>query len=68
MKRLELIEQLESVQYHVEDYERRLAAKKELNWFFTERDWQHRNEINLKCLAYWKRKLNRICLKLMYKL
>jgi len=68
MKRQDMIQQLSDIQYHIEDYERRLAAKKELNWYLTENKWQHRQEINQKCLAYWKRLFNRISFKLMYNL
>lgn len=68
MKRLDKIEQLSEIQYHIEDYERRLAEPKRLNWFFTEKDYQHRKEINQKCLAYWKRRFNRISFGLMYNL
>ena len=68
MKRLDRIEQLSAIQYHIEDYQRRLAEPKRLNWYFTERDYQHRKHINEKCLAYWKRLFNRISYKLMYKL
>ena len=68
MNKQDQIEQLSSIQYHIEDYERRLAAPKRIDWFNTEARWQHRQYINKKCLAYWKRRFNRISFKLMYNL
>lgn len=68
MKRLDQIEQLSNIQYHIELYERRSAEPKILNWYMTESRYQHRQEINEKCLAYWKRRFNRIAFDLMYNL
>jgi len=70
MKRLELIEQLEAVQENIEAVQKQLAEKipTYYNIFGKVSKWEHILGIRIKALAYWKRRFNRILLKLVYKL
>ena len=65
MKRLELIEQLENVQYNIEIVERQLNQKKEDTAYYKifglpASNFEHNKEIRTKAYAYWKRRFNRI--------
>ena len=70
MKRLELIEQLVTVQENIEAVQKQLASPMPgyYSLFGKERNWTHVLEIRTKALAYWKRRFNRIILTLGYKL
>ena len=68
--RLELIEELEQVQYNIEQVEKQVNEKfkgdKYYVFFSTEAKFNHNKEIRIKALAYWKRRFNRIIAKLSY--
>ena len=71
MKRIELIEQLETVQENIETVERQVNKKIEdttYYYFFGEgsKEFEHDKEIRTKALAYWKRRFNRIINELKY--
>jgi len=70
MKRLELIEQLEKVQWNIEQVDKQVNRRLDENtWyciFGTTAKWEHEIEIRTKALAYWKRRFNRIINELKY--
>jgi hypothetical protein len=70
MKRLDLIEQLETVQNNIETVQRQLVEDMPMYYetFGKAKQWEHLLEIRVSALAYWRRKFNRILLKLGYKL
>ena len=70
MKRLELIEKLEAIQYNIEVVERQINESPGSYYknFGHMHKWNHLIEIRTKALAYWKRRFNRTLLKLGYKL
>ena len=70
MKRIELIEQLNSVQYNIELVEKYANQKLENNIYYkifgSEKEFYHNKEIQTKALAYWKRRFDRILKELAY--
>ncbi len=70
MKRLDLIDQLQTVQSSIELYDKRLNSKIPEGYlvFGNVTQWRRQQEINRKCFNFWKRKFNRISFKLMYNL
>ena len=70
MKRSEKLEQLETVLSHIAHHERKIGEKMPSYYkvFSNAHKWEIQCEINKKCLAFWKRKFNRILLTLGYKL
>ena len=69
--RKELIEELEQINYNIITVERYLSQKLEQNSYFlifgTRSQFEHKQEIQTKCLAYWQRRFNRVLAKLSYK-
>lgn len=73
MNKQDQIEQLSAIQYHIEHYQNKLMQEVPNSndpyfYFRSISDWNRTKEIERKCLAYWKRRFNRISLKLMYNL
>lgn len=70
MKRLELIEELEAVQSNIETVESQLNQTQPAYYstFGKTEQWKRLLEVRRNALAYWKRRFNRILLKLGYKL
>jgi len=68
MDRQTEIERLNSITYHIKQYEYRLVAKMPayMGWFGSIDKWNRQQEINQKCLEYWKRKFNRIAESIKY--
>ena len=68
MDRQHEIERLNSITYNVRQYELRLAAKMPERYmlYWTQETWNRQQEINLKCLEYWKRLFNRIAESIKY--
>jgi len=71
MNRLELIEQLEDVQYNIETVERQVRQKIEDTTYYKffntgQTRFYHDKEIKTKALAYWKRRFNRIISQLIH--
>ena len=71
-KRLELIEELEKIQYNIETVERYINLKIEDTTYYQVfgtkdiKGFEHLKEIRIKALAYWKRRFNRTLKKLYY--
>lgn len=70
MKRSQLIEQLEYVDSHMNHYQNKLIQEKPYYYtlFGTEGKWEHDKDIWRKCLAFWRRKNNRILKELEIKI
>jgi hypothetical protein len=73
MKRLEYIQKLEQVQENIETVEKQINKKIEDTAYYRffgngSKDFYHDKEIRKKCLAYWKRRFNRILLEIGYNL
>jgi hypothetical protein len=70
MKRTEKLQDLDIIVGHIGTYERRIneVMPNYYNVFSTQFKWQRQCEINKKCLAFWKRRFNRILLTLGYNL
>jgi len=71
MKRLELIEQLEQVQENIESVEKQVNQKLEDTTYYRifgegAKEFESDKELRKKCLAYWKRRFNRILAELIY--
>ena len=71
MKRIELIEQLESIQENIQTVERQVNKKiEDTNYykFFGHgcHEFEHDKEIRTKALAYWIRRFNRVLNELKY--
>jgi len=68
MKKLELIEELETVQENIEKVERQIAQRPSFRHveFGKMNEYYHIRSIRTRALAYWKRRFNRILLKLGY--
>tara|TARA_R110000868_G_scaffold401234_1_gene676609 strand:- start:272 stop:487 length:216 start_codon:yes stop_codon:yes gene_type:complete len=71
MKRLELIEQLEKIQYNIEMIERQLNQKIEDTTYYIlfgdgPKSFEHDKEIRTKAYAFWIRKFNRTLNLLKY--
>ena len=69
--RKELIEQLDKVQYNIEDVERQVNQKIEDTKYYKlfgngSTEFAHDKEIRTKALAFWKRKFNGIIKELKY--
>jgi len=66
MKRFDNIEKLHAVQGNIEFVEKQLNYKKDRAFmiFGTDAEWEHKQEIRTKALAYWKRRFNRILTEL----
>ena len=69
--RLELIEELEQVQYNIEQVEKQVNEKIEETAYYRifgegNKEFNHNKEIRIKALAYWRRRFNRILNNLYY--
>jgi len=69
--KLELIEQLEQVQYNIELVEKQVNEKVEDTAYYrifyeSHKKFEHNKAIRIKALAYWKRRFNRILNDLYY--
>ncbi len=68
MDRETLIQQLDQVRYNIKLTERFMAQP--IPYYYSEfghlSRWQHKLKIWAKCLAYWKRRFNRILNELRY--
>ena len=72
MKRLKLIELLETIQENIEVVERQVNLNLENTPYYKifgrgQKHFQHDKEIRTKALAFWKRKFNRVTEQLIYK-
>ena len=70
MKRLELIEELETIQRNIEIVEEQIDSKMPAYYstFSRVEKWNHLVEVRKCALKYWKRRFNRTLLKLGYNL
>lgn len=71
MKRQDIIEQLSNIQSNIEATERRIYTIKTSEYYHMfGRGYQQNRDIHIqqKCLAYWKRRFNRVAFGLMYNL
>ena len=68
-QKLEKLEQLETIAYTISLYEERLMPNYYSQFVMSviPVTVNHNKEINTKCLAYWKRRFNRILETLKYK-
>ena len=72
MNRLELIQQLESIQYNIQIVEQQVNQKITDTTYYqffgygNESDFHHLKEIRTKALAFWVRKFNRALKQLKY--
>jgi len=68
MERYNEIQKLDSIASYVKQYELRLAAKMPayMGWFGSVAKWNRQQEINQKCLKYWKQKFNKIAESIKY--
>lgn len=68
MERQNEIQKLDSIASYVRQYELRLAAKipAYMIWFGSVAKWERQQEINRKCLEYWKLRFNKIAELIKY--
>ena len=61
MSNLDLIDRLQNIEYIINDYSNRLLATMPdyYDLFRMINKWNRQQEINRKCLAYWKRQFNK---------
>jgi len=68
--RNEILEKLEQIQYNIVETERRVNQKEEdtvyYKFFGKRNEFKLDQDIQIKCLAYWKRRFNRELNKIKY--